>query len=77
MIRDRLLRGDVLSLRFADGLGFDVWAEKYANPPRVYFEGRPLPLERLDDVVEKCGRYMEEEGVKVLWNGALPAKRPE
>jgi hypothetical protein len=74
MIKKRLLRGDVLRILFADGVGFDVWAEKYANPPQVFFEGRPRPMADLDEVVERCEAYLEEAGVKSLWNGAIPAK---
>ena len=73
MIKQRLMNGDVLRILFADGVGFDVWAEKYANPPQVFFEGKPLPIEQLDDVVVKCETYIAEQGVKALWNGSIPA----
>jgi len=72
--RDRLLRGDSLRLLFADGVGFDAWVEKYANPPRVYSEGRSLSLEDLDTVVARLEEYACEEGVRVAWNGAIPGK---
>jgi len=75
MIKDRLMAGDVLRLLFADGVGFDVWAEKYANPPQVFFEGKPLPIAELDEVVAKCEAYIETGDVKVLWNGTIPSKR--
>lgn len=74
MIKERLLAGDMLRILFSDGVGFDVWAEKYANPPQVFFEGRPWPIDRLDEVVKKCEAYLEEPGIKALWNGQLPAK---
>ena len=75
-IRERLVAGDVLRILFADGVGFDVWAEKYANPPRVYFEGRPQPIAQLDDVVARCEAYLAEDDVKALWNGVIPARKP-
>jgi len=73
VIKQRLLRGEVLRILFADGVGFDVWAEKYANPPRVFCEGQPLSFERLDEVVERCEAYLAERGVKALWNGSIPS----
>ena len=57
-LRARLLDGEVIKVRFAEDLGFDVWVEKYANPPQVFFEGRPLPIERLDEVVERLDEYL-------------------
>ncbi|MHC4959605.1 MAG: hypothetical protein ACYTGN_14660 [Planctomycetota bacterium] len=53
-IKERLLAGDILRILFADGVGFDVWAEKYANPPQVFFEGKPLPIDQLDEVRSRC-----------------------
>ena len=73
MIRQRLLNGDVLRILFSDGVGFDVWAEKYANPPQVFFEGKPRPIADLDEVVGHCEKYLEDVGVKALWNGAIPS----
>lgn len=75
MIRDRLMAGDVLRILFGDGVGFDVWVEKYANPPQLFFEGRPRPVEDLDEVVERIDAYLEESGVRSSWNGAVPARR--
>jgi hypothetical protein len=73
-LKERLLNGDVLRIMFAEGVGFDIWAEKYANPPKVFFEGKALPIERLDEVVAKCAAYLEEADIKALWNGTIPAK---
>ena len=73
-VKERLLNGDILRILFADGVGFDVWAEKYANPPKVFFEGRPHPIEELDEVVAKCEAYLDEVDIKALWNGTIPAK---
>ena len=75
-LKERLWGGDMLRILFAEGVGFDVWVEKYANPPRVFFEGKALPIEELDDVVEKTTTYLQENGVKALWNGSIPEMRP-
>jgi hypothetical protein len=71
-IRERLWNGDVLRILLAEEVGFDVWVEKYATPPRVYFEGRPRPLSDFDEVVERVHGYLEEEGVRHSWNARIP-----
>ena len=74
-IRERLWAGDVLRILFAEDLGFDVWVEKFANPPQVFFEGKALPIERFDHVLERVDQYFAESDVKFLWNGKIPSKR--
>ena len=73
-IRQRLWHGEVLRILFAEGVGFDTWVEKYGNPPQMFFEGRARPVEDLDDVMVRIGEYLEEQGVRTLWNGAVPRK---
>jgi len=75
MIRERLWNGDVLRILFAEDLGFDVWVEKYGNPPQVFFEGKALPIDRFEQVLASIDRYVEAEGVKLSWNGHIPSKR--
>ncbi|MHC4341153.1 MAG: hypothetical protein ACYSX0_13200 [Planctomycetota bacterium] len=76
-LKERLLNGDVLNIVFGDSLGFDVWVERYANPPRVYSEGRPFPIEELDEVLERVENQLVDEGVKAFWNGQIPVKRSD
>lgn len=71
-VRERLVRGDVLRILFAEEVGFDVWVEKYGNPPQVYFEGRPRPIAEFDEVMAAVERYLEEEGVHFAWNARIP-----
>ena len=74
-LRQRLWNGEALRILFSEGLGFDVWVEKYGNPPRVFCEGRALPLERFDAVLQVVEDYLEKDGVRALWNGQIPTKR--
>jgi len=76
-LKERLLKGDILNIVFGDGLGFDVWVEKYANPPRVYSEGRPFPMEEFDEVLSRVEDQLAEDGVKAFWNGQIPVKRSD
>ena len=73
--RERLLAGDSLRILFAEDLGFDVWVEKYGNPPRVFFEGKALPIERLDEVLQNIEVYRADAEVTFEWNGKIPTKR--
>lgn len=71
-VRERLWNGDVLRVLFAEEVGFDVWVEKYGNPPRVYFEGRPRPVEEFEAVVARLAGYLKEDGIRFQWNGLVP-----
>jgi len=74
-VRERLWAGEVLRILLAEGLGFDVWVEKLADPPQVFFEGRALPIERFDHVLARVDEYLASSDVKFLWNGRTPTKR--
>jgi hypothetical protein len=45
-LRRRLTAGESLEI-FTDGGSYEVWAEPYANPPVVFYEGRPSRTTRL------------------------------
>lgn len=66
-VRARLRKGDVLSLTTPDGETFDTWAEVYANPPRVYYRGEPMPIESLDDVVDEIVPLLADPGTDASW----------
>jgi hypothetical protein len=74
-IRQRLWHGETLCLRFGEGVGFDVWVEKFGNPPQVFFEGRALPLDELDAVMARIADYLSKGEVRVSWNAEIPTKR--
>ncbi|MHC4818758.1 MAG: hypothetical protein ACYTF8_11960 [Planctomycetota bacterium] len=73
-IRERLWNGEVLRILFSEDLGFDVWVEKYGNPPRVFCEGRARPIEEFDTVLRTVEEYLDQDGVRAVWNGLIPAK---
>lgn len=74
-VRERLWNGEVLRILFSEDVGFDVWVEKYANPPRVFHEGRARPVEQFDAVLESVAAYLAQDGVRAAWNASLPVKR--
>jgi hypothetical protein len=51
-LKRRLKEGDYLEVRTTGGT-YEVWAEIYANPPAVYYEGEMFPVEELDEVCRK------------------------
>lgn len=63
----RLRDGDILSLTFTGGGGFDVWAEIYANPPQVYYEGAQYPIEELGRVVSEIVALVESGEARFAW----------
>ena len=65
-VRERLWNGEVLRIQFSGDVGFDVWVEKWANPPRVFCEGRARPLEELNAVLKDVEEYFEQDGVRVI-----------
>ena len=66
-LRRRLRDGDILSLTFTVGGGFDVWAEIYANPPQVYYEGAQYPIEELERVVSEIVALVESGEARFAW----------
>jgi len=65
--RRRLRDGEVLTLTFTGGGGFDVWAEIYANPPQVFYEGAPLPIAELERVVTEVVTLVESGQARFAW----------
>jgi hypothetical protein len=73
-LKRRLAAGESLEI-FTGGGSYEVWTEPYANPPLVFFEGRPLPYRDLEGVInsvliavqqgEVACRWVEPRGVQV------------
>ena len=51
-LRSRLRAGDRPETVTGGG-AFEVWAEPFASPPSVYYEGERFDLKELDSVVAK------------------------
>jgi hypothetical protein len=65
-LRRRLTAGESLEI-FIDGGSYEVWAEPYANPPVVVYEGRCIPYARLEDVVSLILTALERGEVSCRW----------
>lgn len=65
-LKRRLKEGDYLEVKSGGGT-YEVWAEPYANPPAVYYEGEPFPITELDEI---CRKLLEARGngeVSLRW----------
>lgn len=51
-LKRRLKEGDYLEVRTTGGT-YEVWAEIFANPPAVYYEGEMYPIAELDEICRK------------------------
>ena len=47
----------------------DAWAESLANPPLVYYEGTPHPIDELESIVEQIVRRVKAGEIVVSWKG--------
>jgi len=73
-LKRRLAAGESLEISTGGG-SYEVWAEPYANPPVVFYEGRAIPYGEIEDVVrtiltalqrgEASYRWVEPRGAQV------------
>ena len=62
----RLVAGDSLEVSTGGG-SYEVWAEPYANPPLVFYEGHPLAYEELERVIDAILKAVQRQEVKCRW----------
>ncbi|MFQ5777679.1 MAG: hypothetical protein ACE5IP_06690 [Terriglobia bacterium] len=67
-IKRRLREGEYLELSSGGGT-FEVWAEPFGNPPQVFYEGEPYPMDQLDEVVVKILASLGSGEVRCRWVG--------
>ncbi|MBI4551499.1 MAG: glutaredoxin [Candidatus Latescibacteria bacterium] len=65
-IIELLKRGEVLTINEGSS-EIDVWAEPFARPPRVFYEGIPQPIEEIDAVVARIVERVEAGEITVVW----------
>jgi len=65
-LKKRLREGDYLEVSVGGG-AFEVWAEPYASPPSVYYEGEQHPLSALDTIAEKIISDMRAGEISCRW----------
>lgn len=65
-ISELLKRGEILTIN-EGGAETDVWAEPYAKPPVVYYEGAPEPIQNLRGVAERIVERVEAGEIEIAW----------
>jgi hypothetical protein len=65
-LKRRLKEGDYLEISTGGG-AYEVWAEPYASPPAVYYEGEQHPFHALDGIAEKIMNEMHSGEIRCRW----------
>jgi hypothetical protein len=65
-MKRRLVAGESLAVSTGGG-SYEVWAEPYANPPAVFYEGRPWPYTQFDAVLGRLLSALERGEVQCCW----------
>jgi hypothetical protein len=65
-LKRRLKDGDYLEITTGGG-AYEVWAEPYASPPAVYFEGEQHPLSELDSIAQRIMDDMHRGEIRCRW----------
>lgn len=65
-LKRRLREGDYLEISTGGG-AYEVWAEPYASPPAVYYEGEQHPFAELDRIAAKILNEMRNGEISCRW----------
>ena len=65
-LKQRLKDGEYLEVKTSGGT-YEVWAEIYANPPVLYYEGECFPIAELDPICEKILAARNAGEVRLRW----------
>jgi glutaredoxin 3 len=61
-----LREGEILTIK-EGGMAMDTWAEPFANPPLVYYEGTPHPIDALEGIVDQIVTRLKGGEIEVRW----------
>ncbi len=65
-LKHRLAAGESLEICTGEG-SYEVWGEPYANPPVLFYEGRPVPYNALERVVSMILTALRRGEVSCRW----------
>lgn len=65
-LKRRLREGDYLEISTGGG-AYEVWAEPYASPPAVYYEGEQHSMAELDRIAAKIVAEMRSGEISCRW----------
>jgi hypothetical protein len=61
-----LRQGAILIIKEGD-MEMEAWAEPIANPPLVYYEGNPHPIDELESIVQQIMMRLNAGEIAVTW----------
>jgi glutaredoxin 3 len=59
-------QGEILTITEGE-MAMDAWAEPLANPPLVYYEGIPHPIDELESIVEQIMTRLRTGEIEISW----------
>jgi hypothetical protein len=62
----RLREGETLEVDTGGGV-YEVWAEVFASPPTLYYEGEPHPLDQMDRILRELIAQVEAGEIEARW----------
>ena len=65
-LKRRLTEGDYLEIKTGGG-AYEVWAEPYASPPAIFFEGEKYPISELDRIARRIVEEMHRGELRWRW----------
>jgi glutaredoxin 3 len=61
-----LRKGEILIIREGE-MEMEAWAEPLANPPLVYYEGTPHPIDELESIVQQIVMRLKAGEIEASW----------
>jgi hypothetical protein len=65
-INTLLRKGEILVIK-EGAMAMEAWAEPLANPPRVYYEGTPHPMDKLENIVQQIVTRLKAGEIEASW----------
>jgi len=65
-VKRRLSEGDYLEITTGGG-AYEVWAEPYASPPAIFFEGEKYPYSELERIATQIVADMRRGELRCRW----------
>jgi len=61
-----LRKGEILTVKEGD-MEMDAWAEPLANPPQIYYEGLPHPIQEMGRIVAEMVTRLRAGEIELTW----------
>jgi hypothetical protein len=65
-IQTLLQKGEILIIKEGE-METEAWAEPLANPPLIYYEGTPRPLDEIENIAQQIVMRLKAGEIEVSW----------